>query len=146
MERREFLIGFGAAAALASTAQAFADEKASGGTSEIHPAMYAGLQGAAAQCATAGEDCLRHCFGMLSMNDTSMAGCMKATYDMVAACNALATLAAANSPHVPALAKTVASICADCKKQCEKFPNIAACKACAEACARTISECEKLSA
>jgi len=146
MQRREFLIGLGAAAALASTTQAFADDKPASGASDMHPAMYAGVQRAAAHCVSAGDDCLRHCFGMLSMNDTSMMGCTKASYEMVAACNALATLAAANSPHVPALAKVVATICADCKKQCDKYPNIPECKACAETCANTISECEKLAA
>lgn len=80
------------------------------------------------------------------MNDAGMAGRTKAAYDMAAACNALQSLAAANSPHVPASAKVAVTICADCRKECEKFPNIAECKACAEACANTINQCGKLGA
>ena len=71
MERREFLIGLGAAAALAATAQANAEGMSSAGTAEMHAPMYASLQRASADCVSAGEGCLRHCFGMLSMNDAS---------------------------------------------------------------------------
>ena len=59
---------------------------------------------------------------MLAMKDTSMAGCTNSSYQMIAACGALQTLAAVNSPHVPAFAKVVAQMCEDCQKECEKFP------------------------
>ena len=41
---------------------------------------------------------MRHCLGMLSMKDTSMAGCTDMSYQMITACGALRTLAAVNSP------------------------------------------------
>lgn len=146
MDRRQFLIGVGAAAALASTSAVYAENDPSPRSAEMHGPMYVVLQTSAAHCLTAGEGCLRHCFGMLSMNDTSMASCAKTSYDMITACTALQSLAAVNSSHVPALARAVAAICLDCQKQCEKFPDVTECKACAEACAVTIKECHRLAA
>ena len=62
-----------------------------------------------------------------------MAGCTNAVYQMMAACGALlGTLAAVNSPYVPALAKVIVQVCADCQKECEKFPDVAECKACGD--------------
>jgi Cys-rich four helix bundle protein (predicted Tat secretion target) len=144
MDRRQFLIGVGAAAALASTPAVYAENNPSPMGAEMHGPMYAVLQKSTAHCVTTGEDCLRHCFGMLSMNDTSMAGCIKTSYDMVTACTALQSLADVNSSHVPALARAVAAICLDCQKQCEKFSDVTECKACAESCAVTIKECQRL--
>ena len=43
-----------------------------------------------------------------------------------------------------ALAKTVAVICEDCKKQCDKFPKIAECVACGKACQKCADECRKV--
>lgn len=146
MDRRNFLIGVGAAAALASTSAVYAENGPAPMIAGMHAPMYAALQRSAAHCMSAGEDCLRHCFGMLSMKDISMAGCIKTSYDMIAACNALQSLAAVNSSHVPALARVTADVCSDCQKQCEKFPDVPECKACAEACANTIDECHKLAA
>jgi len=80
---------------------------------------------------------------MFSMKDTSMAACAESTFQLVAACNALAALAV-NSPHVPELAKTVEKICTDCKKECDKFPKIAECTACGEACKKCAEECRKV--
>jgi Cys-rich four helix bundle protein (predicted Tat secretion target) len=83
---------------------------------------------------------------MLAMNDVSMAGCTNSAYQLVAACSALHSLAAVNSPRLPAFAKVVGDICSDCQKECEKFPNIAECKACGDACKACAEECRKVSA
>jgi Cys-rich four helix bundle protein (predicted Tat secretion target) len=138
MERREFIAAVGAVAAAASASSAFAQEA---GAAHHHPPKYKGLSDAAAKCVLDGNNCLRHCFGMLTMNDTSMAECTKAAFDVIAGCGALETLAAVNSAHTPALAKAVAEMCLACKKECDKFPQYsecvdmgASCKACAEEC------------
>ena len=133
----------GAAAAAASASQAFAQ---GGGMEDMHPPLYKALEKTSAECVETGNDCLRHCFGMFSMKDTSMAGCADATYQLIAACGALTSLAAVNSPHVPAFAKTVEKICNDCKKECDKFPKIAECTACGDACKKCAEECRKVSA
>jgi Cys-rich four helix bundle protein (predicted Tat secretion target) len=125
MERREFVTALGAAAAVMSVSQAFAkegDDAVSPPVKHMHPPKYKALMESAAKCVSTGNECLRHCFGMLSMNDASMADCTKASYDLVATCGALETMAAVNSTFTPALAKTVADVCMACKKECDKFP------------------------
>jgi hypothetical protein len=71
---------------------------------------------------------------MLSMKDLSMAGCTDLAYQLVVACGALQSLAAVNSIHLPTFAKPVGAICVACQNECEKFPNVAECKACGAAC------------
>jgi len=146
MERREFIAAMGAAATVAASAstQALAEAAAAGEMEDMHPPLYKGLEKSSIECVATGNDCLRHCFGMFSMKDTSMGACANASFQLVAACEALATLAAVNSPHVPAFAKTVATICEDCKKECDKFPKIAECTACGDACKKCAEECRKV--
>jgi len=143
MQRREFIAAVGTAAALAaaSARPAFAADE----ESMMHPPKYKALEETAAHCVATGKDCLRHCFGMLAMKDTSMAACTDAAYQLIAACDALQTLAAVNSVHTGHFAKVVEMICTDCQKECEKFPKIAECKACGESCKACAEECRKYS-
>jgi Cys-rich four helix bundle protein (predicted Tat secretion target) len=113
---------------------------------EMHPPKYKALEDSAAKCVVTGNDCLRHCYGMFSMKDTSMAACANAAFQLVAACAALNTLAAVNSEHTGHLAKTVEMICNDCKKECDKFPKVTECKTCGDACKACADECQKIAA
>jgi len=144
MERREFIAALGAATAVLAAQPAFAEEGAA--VKHMHPPKYKDLSDAAGKCALEGDNCLRHCFGMLTMNDTSMAACTTSSFDLVAACRALETLAAVNSAFTPALAKTVADVCLACKKECDKFPQYVECKTCGEACKACADECHKVAA
>ena len=144
MERREFMAKMAAAAAIVSATPALAEE--SGTMVHHHPPKYKALMESSAKCVSTGNECLRHCFGMLSMNDPSMAACTKASYDLIAACGALETLAAVNSPFTPPLAKTVGDVCLACKKECDKFPQYSECKACGDACQACADECRKTAA
>ena len=144
MERREFLAGLAATAAAVAAAQLATASEAMSASNEMHAAKYPALMQSSGHCVATGNACLRHCFGMLAMSDASMESCIKAAYDMIAVCGALQTLAAMNSDHVAALAKVAIEVCADCRKQCEKYRNVAECKACAEACASEIEECQKV--
>jgi Cys-rich four helix bundle protein (predicted Tat secretion target) len=143
MERREFIATVGAVAAIASASQALAQSTAGG---SMHPPKYKALEESSSRCVATGNDCLRHCLGMLSMNDVSMAGCTNSAYQLVAACGALQSLAAVNSAHLPAFAKAVGDICTACQKECEKFPDVAECKACGAECKACAEECRKVSA
>ncbi|ATQ66622.1 MULTISPECIES: four-helix bundle copper-binding protein [Methylosinus] len=148
MERRQFVAAIGAAAAAASASRAFAQTTqglAPGAPVHHHPAKYHALMETSAKCVSTGNECLRHCFGMLSMNDTSMADCTKASYDLVAACAALETLSAVNSSATPALAKTVYDVCMACKKECDRFPQYSECKNCGDACKACADECQRVS-
>lgn len=104
----------------------------------------ADLAEAAHACMAKGDACIAHCIGMLSSNDTSMAGCMKAVHDMRAVMEGLAAAASSGSKHLPALAKVAAEFCKDCEAECRKHEaKHAVCKACADACAKTIAACTK---
>ncbi|MBO0734323.1 MAG: four-helix bundle copper-binding protein [Methylocapsa sp.] len=146
MDRREFIAAAGTAAAVASASQAFAQGMMGAETQEMHPPKYEALDTAAEKCVATGNDCLRHCFGMYKMKDTSMADCADAAYQLVAGCGALASLAAVNSVHTGHLAKVVSMLCKDCQKECEKFPKVAVCKACGDACKACAAECDKVAA
>jgi Cys-rich four helix bundle protein (predicted Tat secretion target) len=142
MQRREFIAAIGTAAAFAGTSQAFAETE----SGDMHSAKYSALQKTAIHCVATGNDCLRHCFGMFAMKDTSMAGCAESVFQLVSACNTLAALAAINSTHTGHLAKVVEMICTDCKKECDKFATIDVCKACSESCQKCAEECRKTAA
>jgi Cys-rich four helix bundle protein (predicted Tat secretion target) len=142
MDRREFIAAAGTVAVAASASQAFAQT----GEEPMHPPKFKSLEESAGHCVATGKDCLRHCLGMYAMKDTSMAGCAEAAYQLVAACGALQTLAAVNSEHTGHFAKVVAMICKDCQKECEKFPNVAECKACGDSCKACAAECDKAAA
>jgi Cys-rich four helix bundle protein (predicted Tat secretion target) len=145
MERREFMAALGAVAAAASVSSAVAEE-AGKPVHHMHPPKYKALSETAAKCVAEGNNCLRHCFGMLSMNDSSMAECIRLTYDTIAACGALETLASVNSSYTPAFAKIVADMCAACKKECDKFPQYSECVDMAAACKACGEECKKIAA
>ena len=144
MERREFIAAAAGAAVLATAGEAFA--QAEGHMHDMHPPKFKALQDACGHCVATANDCLRHCIGMLAMKDFSMTGCINTAYQVVAACGALQALAAVNSPQVPAFARATAEICAACQKECEKFPDVAECKACAASCKACGEECRKIGA
>src|ERR1700738_391566 len=144
MDRREFIAAAGTVAAVASTSQAFAQMAAE--EPEMHPPKYKAPEVEAAKCVASGKDCLRHRLGMYKMKDTSMAGCADTAFQLVAACGALAALAAVNSEHTGHLAKVGAMVCRDCQKECEKWPKVAECKSCGESCKACAAECDKVAA
>ncbi len=172
MERRDFFAGLGAAVALSAATPALAqapepsrargeghgmqdhgmqdhgmqDHGMQGHGAHEHPPQFAALKESSARCVSTGNDCLRHCFGMLAMNDTRMVACTRSVYDLVHACVALETLAAVNSPHTRVLAKAVGEICTACETECAKFPDIAECRACRSACQTCAAECRKIAA
>lgn len=138
MQRREFITVVGTAAAVAAAGPALAENHEG-----MHGPKYKVLAELAGHCVATGEDCLRHCYGMFAMKDTSMTDCAKSAYELIAACRALQALAASNSAYVPAFAKVVEKVCLDCKKECDKFPKIAECMACGESCLKCADECAK---
>ena len=143
MDRRAFVAAAAAGAAIGAVSQAVAQ---GAGAQSMHPPKYKALEESSSRCVATGNDCLRHCLGMMAMKDTSMAGCADTAYQLVAACGALQTLASVNSAQLPAFAKAVGAICTACKTECDKFPSVAECKACADACQTCADECRKASA
>ena len=114
-----------------------------------HAAMsgkYPALVAATSKCVTTGDACVNHCLTLLGEGDKELAACAKTVRDTIAACTALRELAAANSPHVAALAKVVADICRGCKSECDKHDKHQPCRDCGEACAQCAKECDKVAA
>jgi Cys-rich four helix bundle protein (predicted Tat secretion target) len=142
MQRREFITAVGTAAAVAAVASPALAEQHEG----MHGPKYKILAGVSGHCVATGEDCLRHCYGMFSMKDTSMTECAKSVSELIAACRALQTLAASNSDFVPAFAKVVEKVCLACKTECDKFPKIAECVACGDSCLKCAEECRTIAA
>jgi Cys-rich four helix bundle protein (predicted Tat secretion target) len=144
MTRREVFALLSAAAVTGLVGDTQAQTK--GQPKDMHAAKYKALEETTGKCVSTGDDCLRHCLGMYHMKDTSMSGCADAVVQLIAACRALQTLAAVNSPHTPAFAKATAAVCASCEKECRKFDTVAVCHACAEACKACEDECRKVAA
>ena len=102
------------------------------------------MVGAAGECQVAGEICQAHCQTMLATGDNSLAACAASVRDMMASCSSLMQMAASNSKHLPAMAKLCSQILQECKDECEKHPEHAECKACAQACDGCLKECKKV--
>ena len=100
----------------------------------------------ALECVGIGEMCLQHCFNQFAAGDTSLAACAARNQEMTATCKALATLAAMSSAQLKDFAKVCIAICKACEAECRKHEHHAICIETAEACAKTIAECEKLAA
>ena len=111
------------------------------------PAFAAGSSSAkiaqsASKCIAVGLDCLAHCQKELAQGNKMMAECAATVADTIAACEALQKLAAANSPHLKAMAKVCAEICKSCAKKCEPhIDHMEVCKACMNACKECADAC-----
>lgn len=99
------------------------------------PALQQLLE-AATECVRAGELCLSHCLQMFATGHTDMAACAQSVRDMIPVCSATATLAAASSQHLHAMAGVCAQVCASCIAACKPHQNAPSCAGCLEACER----------
>ena len=140
MRRREILTAVGALAVAGGATVADAQP------GEMHPPKYKALEDSTAKCVSTGEDCLRHCLGMLSMKDTTMAGCANSVVQLVAACRALQTLASVNSTFTPAFAKDVGRSAPLARRSAGSSRKSASARACADACKTCADECHKVAA
>jgi len=101
------------------------------------------LAGAAALGATAAQQFLRFAESRLTEMDPTYAACVASGAQILAACDALAALAASDAPFAYGFARTTADLCADSRKDCEKFPKIAECATFATAAAACEAACRK---
>jgi Cys-rich four helix bundle protein (predicted Tat secretion target) len=141
MNRRESFVGAAgvllAAAGTSATAQEVAHDH-----SHMHGSPLAGLLAATSDCVAKGQACIAHCLVLLRDGDKVMADCAQSVSQTIALCQALESLAAQQSPLVPALAKVTLEACQSCEKECRKHEQHAQCKACAESCVACIKECK----
>ena len=143
MKRREVLL-VGTAAAVAQSLISTAGCKTKPGTTAAAAASAtagsAELASTLGPCIQAGEACMNHCLGLLAKGDASLGGCAKRVREMLAVCRALETLVVSESRHLQAAAALCASVCDDCRAECEKHAHHhEECKACMEACVKVIA-------
>ena len=150
MKRREILL-VGTTAAVAQSLLTATGCQAKGGTTAAAAVISSSESGSFAAevgaCVQAGEACLSHCLRLLSGGDTSLGPCAITAREMLAVCRAVETLALADSKHLASAAALCANVCEDCRIECEKHAgHHAECKACAEACERTIAAAKAIAA
>ncbi len=143
MKRREILL-VGTATAVAQSMLTATGCHAKGGTTAaatvISTSESAAFATELAACVQVGEACLSHCLRLLSGGDASLGPCATTVREMLAVCRAVETLALANSAHLAQAAALCATVCEDCRVECAKHAgHHAECKACADACERTIA-------
>jgi Cys-rich four helix bundle protein (predicted Tat secretion target) len=106
---------------------------------------HAAFAAAAADCVEKGDACLQHCIALLSKGDTSMAECAATVNAMLAVCRGMGTLAVSDSKHIKLAAQLCLAVCTDCAAACEPHAgHHETCKACHDACQRSIAEAETL--
>ena len=88
MNRRESLIGAGAALFAAAQTSALAQEVAYD-HSHMHGTPLQGLLAATSDCVVKAQSCLAHCLILLADGDKAMAECAKAVNQTIAMCSAM---------------------------------------------------------
>jgi Cys-rich four helix bundle protein (predicted Tat secretion target) len=138
--RRDVLVG--ATAALATAAIPAAASTAHQ-HHHHHHGVHKDLVDAAEECIATGKTCLNHCLVLLGDGDTSMKDCSKNVNEMIPVCEAMATLALADSKNLKALAQVCLPVCKDCAAACEEhIDDHQECKDCYEACNNSIKVVE----
>ena len=90
---------------------------------------------------------LQHCLVLLGKGNTSLNECAQAVNQMLAVCEMIGPLAAAESKYLKSVARLCADVCSDCEEACRPhMEHHAPCKACAEACTATVAEAKKIAA
>ena len=147
LSRRDALLGATSLGLAAVASPALADTAHEHAAPAANPATrHRSLVLTALECVGIGQMCLQHCFQQFAAGDTSLAVCAMRNQEMLAACQALATLAAASSAQLTDFAQVCSAIYKACEDECRKHHHHAICIETAEACAKTIAECEKLTA
>lgn len=145
MNRRELLLGAAAMTAAVTAGRAFAEDHSHHGH---HGTMKhdGKLMAAAADCVAKANLCLQHCIVLLGEGDKSMAACAQTSSQVIAMCNALLEMSAANSKYLPKLARLCMDVCKECEEECKKTEKHPECKACKESCIACYEECKKIAA
>jgi Cys-rich four helix bundle protein (predicted Tat secretion target) len=132
-DRRDVLL---AGAALAMSAS---------GIARTAEAAEATLVDELGRCAETGNVCLQHCLAHLGKGETALAECAVAVRDMLAVCNAVGVLAAAESRYLKASARLCLDVCEGCENACRPHrDHHPECRACGDACAAVIAKLRPL--
>ncbi|MBI4827567.1 MAG: Csp1 family four helix bundle copper storage protein [Nitrospinae bacterium] len=149
MNRRELLIGTGAAAlaALSSTVAARAAPQAdphAGHKMAAAGNKYAAVIAASMECQKVAMECENHIYQTFAAGDTSLAKCAALIAEMQAICHATAKAASLDSARAKALIKACMESGQDCEKECRSHAaKHDICRVTADACKKCVEECKK---
>lgn len=149
MNRRELLLGAVAMAASATASKAFAAEHNHDHMNMVHDhksTLNEKLIAVAADCTLKANICVQHCIVLMGQGEKDLSACANSSSQAAAICTALQQMAAADSKHLPQLAKVAMDVCKACEEECRKTERHPECKACKEACAACYEECRKIAA
>jgi Cys-rich four helix bundle protein (predicted Tat secretion target) len=99
-------------------------------------------------CIAKGELCQAHCQTQLGTGDKDFAHCMATVTDMLAVCNATASLVARQSARAKDQVTACAAVCKDCSAACAEHKAHFAhgmhveCKACMDSCDACVAACQ----
>jgi Cys-rich four helix bundle protein (predicted Tat secretion target) len=137
VQRRDFLIGAAAALATAAIPAAAATHHEH---HHHHHGEHRNLVDAMEECVATGKTCLQHCLVLLGDGDTSMKDCAKKVNEMIPVCDAMATLALADSSNLKVLSEACLAVCKDCATACEEhMDKHQECKDCYDACKNSVA-------
>ena len=138
--RRDFLVGATAALA-ATTIPAAASSHHE--HHHHHHGIHKTLVDAMEECVATGKTCLNHCLVLLGEGDTSMKECAQRVNEMIPVCEAMGTLALADSKNLKVLSEACLVVCKDCAVACEEhMDKHQECKDCYDACQNSIKVVE----
>jgi len=142
LPRREFLLASGAVALGMAQAAEAAGEK-----EHMHhdTGAFADLAHEAQHCVMTGNACISHCIADLKSGSLELVDCLSRVEELVAVCQAMATIAALGSEHVQAMAAVTKDVCTTCEVECRKFADKHdVCGECADACLECIEACDEV--
>jgi Cys-rich four helix bundle protein (predicted Tat secretion target) len=141
INRRELLLGLGAAASTFALSGNAVAEKSNHDHS-THSAKMPAVLDAATNCINKGNRCIAHCLSAWKEGNLDLAECASKVYEMNAICGAFTMLLASNSSYVKEYAVMCASVCKECADECRKHDDHLECRECAEACEELIKAIE----
>jgi Cys-rich four helix bundle protein (predicted Tat secretion target) len=146
LSRRDAICGAATAAALV-VAPSLALAQAQGHQHHHHGHHHgpAPLVMTSADCVMKGRECVSHCLELIKGGDLTVVDCARSVQELIAACDALHSLAVVKSKHLVAFARATRAVCVACEIECRKHADKhAECKACMESCSACIKDIDKL--
>ena len=144
--RREFGVASLSAmafAALEGSVLAQERQNASGPHAENHEMLQACAK-ACSDCQRACDMCATHCAQLLASGKKEHLTTLATCQDCADFCVAAAQIVARGGPFAALICESCATACAQCGKECEKFPDDKHMKICAEECRKCEKACREM--
>jgi hypothetical protein len=140
---RRTVVGAAGAAVLALACLAGTQAQDKGSKEHMHGA-YAKCAKACADCALECGSCFKHCSNLVAEGKKGHRASMYLCNDCGEICASAAKLTAQRGPLAVTLCEACAKACDTCGAACEKFPDDAHMKKCAQACRDCAKACREM--